>query len=463
MEVRLLDTFPHAEGLRPPEVIALGGFGTISPADFNEMVEGMPKEEIEQRVRDILFKAIVRGYASMTTSAVLLFSVKGSRILDLYITAYPYGSYMVLSQRYVPVEKPELPGWVSKDVERFLGEEIKVYRELQGLGIRREEARGVLGLGTPTHMLAVLPLESVASMRKWGGDHPEIEEFLKLAEEEVLSSDVAPLYRASTGAPTLGGPFPHPFHREGLEAGEMEVVDYSWNGTTDGVEVFREKMEEIRRNPPKNWKEMVKNTVELSRIAYSHATEFSVTLRGRMALTTFNELKRHRTVLQRVEGVYRAMERGSFYIYPSIKNNIEARRLHDWVVEEFRRLEAPEYERVYALPQSVEIGVEIVLPFHQLVAPSLFYRMRSCDRAEVSMKAWVRRIPHLIREAVPEYGERLFEILTGNLNGSRLPLPKCVVGGCPEPESCPLVRGIRPDYNEEVHRMLKKSRKEVLG
>ena len=260
----------------------------------------------------------------------------------------------------------------------------------------------------------------------------------------------------------MGGPFPHPFHRSSLEAGELEVVGYSWNGRTEGVDKFKEKVEEIKENPPSNWSEMVRNTVDLSRIAYNHSTEFSVTLRGKIPLTTFNELKRHRTIIQRVEGIYRAMEKGEFYIYPSMKNNKEALRLYEWVIEEFKKLDAPEYERVYALPQSIKVGVELILPFHQLTAPSLFYRMRSCDRAEVSMKAWVRKIPHLIRRAVPGYGEKLFEILTGELNGSRIPLPKCVVGGCPEPEFCPLIKGIRPEYNEEVHKVLKKSRKEVL-
>ena len=463
VEVRLLDTFPHVDSLGPEEIIALGGFGTISTSDFNEMKERLGREEIEEKVRDILLNAIVRGYASMTTSTAVLFSIKGSRILDLFVTAYPYGSYMVLSQRYVPVDKPEMPGWVGNDVRNFVKEEIRVYKEIVDLGVKREEARGVLGLGTPTHMLAVFSVESISGLRKWGGEHREIGEFLDLLEDEVLRSDVAEIYLTTRNAPTMGGPFPHPFHREALEAGDWEVVSYSWNGRTDGVEETKRAIKEIRRNPPRTWKDLVENTIKLSKIAYLHSTEFSVTLRGKMPLTTFNELKRHRTLKIAVEGIYNAMERGEFYVYPSVKNHEEAKRLYDWVISEFSRLDAPEEEKVYALPQSVLLGVEFILEFHQLTAPSLFYRIRSCDRAETSMKQIVRRIPYLIRDAVPEYGEKLFGVLTAELNGSRVPLPKCVIGGCPEPNFCPLVKGMNPDYDEEIHKRIKKGRKEVVS
>ncbi|NPA86484.1 MAG: FAD-dependent thymidylate synthase, partial [Candidatus Diapherotrites archaeon] len=329
-------------------------------------------------------------------------------------------------------------------------------------GIRREEARGVLGLGTPTHMLAVMSVESVSGMLKWGGDHPEIQEFLKKLKEEVLKSDVGDILRATEGAPTMGGPFPHPFHRESFEAGALEVVDSFWNGSFEGVEAMERAIEEIRERPARDWKDLVENTVKLSKIAYKHATEFGALFRVKMALTTFNEFKRHRTVRMRVEGIYPAMERGEFYVYPSVKNHPEAMRLYSWVIEEFKKLEAHEYERVYALPQSVKVGVEFLLEFHQLTAPSLFYRMRSCDRAEVSMKQLVRQIPFLLKKLSP-YGEKLFRVMTTHLNGSRVPLPKCVIGGCPEPEFCPLVKGINPNYDEGLHRRIKKGRKEVFG
>ncbi len=464
MEVELLDTFPHYRELGPSEIVAMGGFGTVSADDFLKTYESLSRDEMKRRVRDILIRAVVRGYASMTTSTSALFVIRGSRILDLYITAFPFGSYMVLSQRYVPVERPEVPSWVGKEVVRFIREEIRVYKELLGLGIRREEARGVLGLGTPTHMVAVMSVESVANLVRWGGDHPEIDELLSRLKEVVLASDLADLFVASVNAPAMGGPFPHPFHRKKLDVqDELSVVSYEWNGEKRGVKKYREVLEGIRRDPPGDWRGMVENALELSKISFEHVNEFSVTFSGRIPLTTFNELKRHRTMPIEVEGIYNAMERGDFYVYPSVENEGEARRLYEWVLEGFRELDGNEYELVYALPQSVRIGVRFRLNFAHLTAPSLFYRTRSCDRAEVSMKQVVRRIPYLLKGSVPGYGELLFEVLTGDVNGSRVPLPKCVVGGCPEPDYCPFVRGIVPNYDEELHRRLKHSRKEVFG
>ena len=457
VEVRLLDTFPHYGELGPREILALGGFGTVLPKDFLQIYEEFPPEEIDRRVKDILHGAVARGYASITTSTALLFLVRGSRILDLFTTSFPFGSYMVLSQRYVPAERPEVPRGVDGSVRDLLREEIRVYRELLDLGIAREEARGVLGLGTPSHFLAVFPVETAANLIRWGGEHPEIEGFLRRMEEEVLNSDVAEVFRATINAPTMGGPFPHPFHRRRLEAPEeISVVSYSWDGKKKGVREYRRVMEHIRKNPPRTWREAVENTHKLSKIAFSHINEFWVSFSGRIPLTTFNELKRHRTIPLEVEGIYNAMERGEFYIYPSVKNNQEARGLYEWVIEQFRSLEAGEYERIYALPQSVRIGVRFSLNFAHLTAPSMFYRIRSCDRAEISMKQLVRQIPYIIRREVPDYGEALFPLLATD----RGPIPKCVIGACPEPKHCPLIGGMNPRYD---HKQIKRSRKEVLG
>ena len=449
MDVRLLDTFPHVEGLGPKEVIALGGFGTVSPKDFISM----EREGTNEKVKVIINDAIARGYASMTTSVQLLFQIKGSRILDLYFTSYPFGSYMVLSQRYVPIEEPEVPGWVSGDVVNLIREEIKIYKEMEELGIRREEARGVVGLGSPTHMLAVLSVDAIASMKKAPGEHPEIGEALNGMEKEIMGSDVGEIYLAAKNAPSMGGPHPHPFHREGLEAERLELVHYYYK--KGSVKEFLRAVEEIRRRPPEGWGEIVKNTIKLSDIAYRHALDGFFLFRAAVPLTLFNELKRHRTILMRSESIYKAMERGSFYIYPSVGNNTEAKRLFEWVVENFRMLDAPPYEKVYAVPQSIKIGVEFSLFLHHLLAPSQFFRIRACERAETSMKHFVRQIPFVLKGVASE----LFDALTAEVNGSRLVLPKCVVGACPEREFCPLIRGMNPHYNEGLHKKIKKGRK----
>lgn len=451
MDVRLLDTFPHFEGLGPKEVIALGGLGTVSPQDFLSM----DRENTDEKVKVIVNDAVARGYASMTTSVQLLFQIKGSRVLDLYVTSYPFGSYMVLSQRYVPIEKPEIPKWVSKNIKDTISEEIKIYKELQDLGIQREEARGVLGIGTPSHILAVLSVDAVASMVKSPGDHPEIKELLRLMEEEIMKSDVSEIYLAAKNAPTMGGPHPHPFHGERLDVESFELVHFYYN--EGSVKEFLEEINRIKNKPPESWNEMVNNASRLSSIAYRHSLDGFFVFRAIVPLTLFNELKRHRTIIMKSESIYNAMEKGNFYMYPSITNNTEAKRLFEWMISTFTELDADKYEKIYALPQSVKVGVEFSLYLHHLLAPSQFFRIRSCERAETSMKHFVRQIPYILKKVSKE----LFEALTIMTNGSRFVLPKCVVGACPEREFCPLVRGINPYYNEELHKKIKRGRKVI--
>lgn len=459
--VKLLDTFPHIKNYTPVEVVSIAGIGGLSEEDFLQLSKKLSKEEVKEYVKGVLFNAVVRGYASLTTSAYVAFSVSGSRVLDLFVTSYPFASFLVLSQRYVPVRRPQLPNWVSTDVKQLVKEQLEVYREMLESGIRREEARSVLGLGTPTHIFGVMAVESVSSMIKWGGDHPEIKEFVNKLEKEILDSDVADMYTATKNAPTMGGPFPHPFHSEKLEADDISIVSTSWNGSMEGINKYRSELERIRNSPPTSWKEMVDNVIKLSKISYTYSTEFSAVIRSSLPLTTFNELKRHRTVLQRIEGIYSAMEYRDFYIYPSLRSSKEFLDRYTNIIETFRKLDADKYEKVYAVPQGIKVGVEFQLNFHHLTAPSSFYRIRTCDTAEVSMKQFVRSLPRYIKDS-SEYGKELFSVLTGNYKGSVLPISKCVSGACPEKQFCPLIYAINPSYNKEIHERIKKERKHII-
>ncbi len=455
VEIRLIDTFPHYGELTPPEVISLASFGSFSPANFMDMVRELGREEVSKRVEDINLGGVVRGYASLTTSVYTLWYVRGSRLMDYYFTAYPFGSYIVLSQRYVPVDKVVAP----ESVRRVAEEQLKVYKELQEMGIRREEARSVLGMGsTETQAILVLPLDAVASMLKVYRTHPYIEEVLKQMAETLLSSDVSSIFKAALSSPAVGGPFPNIFGDEKIDPpDDVRIVSESWSGSYDTVEKYTMLLNQLKR--VENWEDLVENAKELAITGYD-PHEYSVTVEMPVHLSLFNELKRHRTIPMKVESVYRAVERDRFFIYPSIRNNERALSLHEYILGLFRdaREEVDVHDLIYITPQSLIVGVRMTLSLHQFLVPTLFYRIRTCDTAETSMKMLVRSLPHkLIKQTkYPEYWEKLYPLLVKN----GMALSKCIVGACPERKWCPLIYAVRKDYSDELHKEINRSRKD---
>ena len=95
-------------------------------------------------------------------------------------------------------------------------------------------------------------------------------------------------------------------------------------------------------------------------------------------------------------------------------------------LEDYQRVKEEHGERfaIYLAPQNVEIRAIIELDLNHLLNPFQFYRIRSCYTTEFEIREKVRKIPYLISN------KRLRDLLIKD----NLPLSKCIIGYCPEPE-----------------------------
>ena len=489
--VEIIDYFPKYRkfGLKVDEVIGVSGFITISKKDLEEKIEKYIKEnKLEERVNEMNKESIRRGHASVSTSPHIAISIKASRISDLFFTSYPFGSYLVMSQRFVESFYALIPNKINEKEEEIFRKvyfnQYKTYKKfLEDYKIKREIARRVLGLGFNSHMFLVYPIESINHIRKLVEiNYPYIPEeinlILKIIEKRIYrEEEINKVFENNFFAPHYNNRFPNIFYRYN---GKVKIFDKFY----EDIEIIGEFLDErgileeflrnldvIFKNLPNNWRDYRKYSMKLGYISSLYPNEYVVRLIFPCSLACFNELKRHRTLYIIPESIYDVIDRLNKEIekriyYPKVILEKESlyKEYRDSIIDSYSNIEKLIEEGlsykdiIYLLPQAIQINSIVEINLQNLISPFLFYRLRSCFFAEEEIREKVRKIPFILRNKskYKEYTEKLFKAMVKEFNGKLYPISKCVAGICPERNYCESIFSIRRDYNKNFHDKINK-------
>ncbi len=187
------------------------------------------------------------------------------------------------------------------------------------------------------------------------------------------------------------------------------------------------------------WKEFVENIQDKILL--------EVKIKG--SLSIWNDIKRHRTVRQKVESIYHAVERclknwdeNNFYIpqveSPELKKEIID--VYKESLEFYKKMVENGIEKrdaIYIIPHGINLGIRIFLDGYHIFDPFGFIGIRACTNTDHEIVKIVNKIINNLKKDLPE-----IENLLG---------PKCKLGFCPERNFCGLVKKFVRNYDENLH------------
>ncbi len=328
-------------------------------------------------------------------------------------------------------------------------------------------------------------------------------EVLRQVEDFISEHGMEKTYFGRVNAPREGFPNPGIFHYHNNLTRIIEsdqdgvtnhpiITDESYTLSQEGMKKiveFLRRRQEIFSSPEsieKNWKQALS---QLNEIVNEYNNGISTTTVSNSPWRVWGEVKRHRTLRQSAESIYRAIDRALgvvqktgnsvregraeqlgnladeysaiFSMPPAIKKDSE--KLKYWLnrvvdsVETYDKLKQmgiSESDAVHVIPRGIKIGIEKKFDFYN--ATLGYLSLRLCNTCEPEM----RRTSEQERELMMQ------NQMPGEVKA--LLTPKCsYVGFCPEgsyKRCCGRVRSEVPDYSEEQHtRMQQKRKTEILN
>lgn len=219
MNVEIIEATPNPDELMCRS--ARNDYGADATADFEEVMETVNGETIDEKKENLIRKLFNRGHFGIAEHPTLTVSIRGvSRALMAQLTRHRNASFDIMSMRYVEVEEPdvyEFPGIddgeptgrganfeppfdeysddeLAEVRQKFFEDSVKesydTYEELLSMGVAPEHARMVLPIGTKVNIVMTINVRSllhIADMRAAADAQKEIrdmtEELLDVAEE----------------------------------------------------------------------------------------------------------------------------------------------------------------------------------------------------------------------------------------------------------------------------------------
>lgn len=420
LQVRLIDWGPEGGDLGVDQIVAATGLLVFDKGNLADKGGELKEKE----VRGIHKESTRRGHASLTTTPAFFFEVDGSRLIDLYGSTFPFGSYLIASSRRMRIDKSDLiiPKALPAGARESMLPALRLYQDMWEKD--KDQARKVLPVGFHSHGFFKYSAEEIIYMLKEKGE-PGMPRELGLmagAMGKHLQDKAPMLYEAASDRPPLFYHHPNIFHEK------------KWTDK-EGVSVWHDgHLEEALKAD--SWYE-----------AYDRAIDrISARVVGSGSLAMWNELKRHRTALQRAESVYRAADR-AFDELNSLGRGEKPEWVHvpplageDYLPAVMELLETfqkhyPECgeEAVYLVPHCVKLKFAVTLNGYHLLHPFGLMGVRMCTTSDYEIRAWATRTAGQIEKEV--------SLLEGCMG------PKCKTGECPERKPCGMLeryRGQKP-------------------
>lgn len=215
MEIEILEATPNPEELSCKAARNDYGADTINES-FEEMMEGVDGETIQEKKETLLSKLIDRGHYGVFEHPTATFAINGvSRACMAQLTRHRHASFDIMSMRYVEVDDPDVrkPPALGSNVPTGRGAEITsdmpeeyvaerrpelfqetvqdaydAYEELLSLGVAPEHARFLLPIGTRVNIVMTVNVRTllhIADMRAAGDAQKEIRDMTEALLDEA--------------------------------------------------------------------------------------------------------------------------------------------------------------------------------------------------------------------------------------------------------------------------------------
>ncbi len=414
VKLELIDYGPKFHSFGPDEILTVSGILTSKKGSFKENLENIDKNI----VKTFHEHATKRGHASLLTTPVFYFWIEGSRMIDFFLSAFPFGSYLMFSSRRIEIKMDNMiiPDSIEKssykiEYEKVCKNLLAVYKKLLKNGF--DQARNILPLGFTSYGFFSFPAQTLLTCINECETNKNIPEELKNISQHfknILKSEMPMIFDAAEKASETGFTFPNLF--SDCEIDEEEEIKVVYRGNI-------EKILEVL-NLTNNWK-------KVSQIAQ---TEILVKVVSSISIGCWNEVKRHRTVRQVVEPVYTAAERylknpkDEYFHVPPAGGEEYKNAFHDAMTFYEKLVESGIEARdaIYIIPHALKVKAKLLLDGYHLLDPFGFIGIRSCTTTHYEFLKFAETICECVGMAIPELKELLG--------------PKCKTGTCPEKKQC---------------------------
>ncbi|MBR9679967.1 MAG: FAD-dependent thymidylate synthase [Candidatus Altiarchaeota archaeon] len=437
LELKLIDSGPSFGDFSADYLLAATGLLTLKSGELAETLEKMDPKF----VKGFHNEATKRGHASLLTTPVFWFWAKGSRMLDYYGSAWPFGSYLIFSSRRIKITpelltlpKPIKENPAAKKIyEQAANKMIEIYNELIDDGFSIDEARRALPMGFASSGFFMWPAQVLFGMVKEAERNRWLpEEIKELARQalEIAEKKMPGIFKGSKEI-KYDTTYPHrtlfekprkmPWTGSKLLMNELDLSKYNSNNMTLD-----------------DWKALTNES----------KSRFIAKLELELSLAAWNDVKRQRTVVQEAETIYNAAERGDIFVPDRVAGNkaglkkfMNANKLGLQTYHKLKQL-VPAPEASYVLPLGLVVRSRLVLNGYHMFDPFGFYGIRLCSHADFE-----------ITEQISAELDNLVDKELKSFVG-----PKCKMGFCPEKEYCASIFKYKKDYDKQKHQIANSSK-----
>ena len=301
-----------------------------------------------------------------------------------------------------------------------------------------DKARKILPIGFISRGFFNFPLQLlIGSLKEVENENIPKEIQLILAKIERKIKKIGEVYEAAKSLP-YDTTYPHPnlFSEKKLEVRKFKLKILSKEKFKPVKIRILPEEKKIRKNC-KLWKEFV-NSVQNNLI---------VKIETRVSLAAWNEIKRHRTVRQDVESIYKAAEsclKNERLIH--IPKGVNKKRFLEICSEALSLYEdmvengIEKRDAIYILPHAITLGTTLILNGYHLFDPFGFLGVRSCPTSDYELN---------------ELSQKIMDGICKKIRGIKDLLgPKCKIGFCPERNFCANIFKFVKNYNLNLHKKL---------
>jgi thymidylate synthase (FAD) len=429
--IAYLRTVWPAIDLGPDAISTAGAMGCFEEKSSSEILKKLEKSSPKERIKieeRVHANSVGRGHGSVLDQSFFTFSIENvPRLVTLQLCALEYLSHLQQSLRraeakhfYIPLAIKESK--LFEEVKIILFEAFGLYNEMKKEQLPIEDARYILPLYTKTNIQTsgdARELQHLHAMSN--GKKVEVPSIVKETVEQIIKAckEVAPVsFKVRRNETLEWRPAAQLFASENktleklvsehdLSSG-VALVPCNGYGLSITGESLSKAIEE-------------RDEAELSNLKHVHF-DFLV----QMSLAAYHQAIRQRTWNHSVESIYRAAERRTIIIPPSIgKSRFKERytNMNNNMLDLYQKLienGVPRAEAVGVLPHSLQI--------HSLIhidGWNAIYSIgkRTCKKAQWEIRKIAEEIARCIKEKNNAFG--------------KYTVPQGIIyGKCPEKNPC---------------------------
>lgn len=491
--------------LTPEQISAFSALLTFKGKTVRQLLNQTIEkgQDVKKKVHTILQKSSLLGHASINTLPVFSFTFSGSKMIDSMLTGITFSSSLMASGRRTDTTHDDIvyPTSILKNIqarklfETTMKSLIDSYQVFLESGIKKDIASRLLPYGIFGTGIISLPVESlVAFKREWELEKDWMPEEAKLLlatiEQKLADMGIQDLYETRMAAPRNTYPYPNIFKDPNATNQINEVEKHIEKKETVLVRldikasrIFKKhiqnliketkKMAKSQPNVKKNWYGLQQKRGRLLR---DFGNALSYQFLSRVSWRIWGEKKRHRTIPQVVESVYKAIESAWRIVskHPPNKNLPSAdlikyidlfisipheirqnkKMLLDWYVALYQSLSAYQKlikwgikpsDALFVIPRGIRLKVLQEYNFFNLVAG--YYPLRLCNTVEPQLRNITSQEIFILKKELEKQNMAWLNPLL---------VPKCYLTGfCPEASFCSLIKLQQKNYNEAFHKEMK--------